>query len=120
MIAHKIITLPNGFTFTIIELDEPTVQKNFNNRFQVALEAKGKRFFPKLKKRFFEFYKNYYFYDEKSDLFNKYITLDEVTYHMKQVCDKSREECLDEIEEYVTMYNNGEDIQEVLIKNFIL
>jgi len=39
---------------------------------------------------------------------------------MKQVCDKSREECLDEIEEYVTMYNNGEDIQEVLIKNFIL
>jgi hypothetical protein len=114
------IILPNDIKFLIIEIREYQFTNLFDNRFQLVLEINGKIIFPMLKKKFFKFRDNGYLYHMKSDKYDYFdendVLLDAVSYHKLQICDKSLEECNCELMNYISMYNNGEDLKKELKK----
>jgi hypothetical protein len=110
--------LPNGIGFSVIEVTDLIVRKNFDKRFQIALEINNKRFFPMLKKRYLKFTNKNYIYSLNSEKTGQEIRLNEFSYRMKQICDKSLEECNTELMQYISMYNQGQDIKKVLKKTY--
>lgn len=106
--------LPTGLNLSIIEVDNPTAIKYFNNRFLLTLEINGKTILPKCKNKFCSFETNHYFYPLKSETNDSFIVLDFITYHEKLLCDKSLKECTDLMLSYVSMSNNGQNVRKKL------
>ena len=112
------IVLPNTIKLLIVEIDEETARENFDNRFQVAVEIDGERFFPKNKRNYLEFEESDYLYSKIPDKFGVEKVLPPELFCALKLCDKSLEDVNTEILSYMSMYNEGQDLKRELKKNF--
>ena len=112
--------ISSNIKLSIVEIDNPIVVNNFNRRFQVLLEIQNRRILPMLKNKFCEFESNNYIYLLKSEKNNNFVELNEILFHEKQLCDKTYEECTNELIRFVTMSKKGKNVKRALkrIYNF--
>lgn len=107
-------TLPNGIGLSIIEVDDPIAVEHFQNRFQLVLVVKEKKILPKLKNKFKKFESCPYIYNLRSDKTGENVRVNEILYHEKQICDRSWDDCVTELMEYISMYNRDENLKKQL------
>lgn len=107
-------TLPNGIGLSIVEVDNPIAVEHFQNRFQLVLVVKQKNILPKLKNKFRKFKSPPYIYSLKSDVTGENVQVNQILYHEKQICDRSWDDCVTELMEYISMYNREEDLKKQL------
>jgi len=104
-------TLPNDIGISVMEVDDKIVKKNFNNRFQVVLEYEDKKIFPKEKKKYLKFKEKRIVEQLKSDINKKKtIELNQIQYFEKILCDKTLEQCNDEVLNYLQLYNEDKNL----------
>ena len=104
-------TLPNDIGISVMEVDDKIVKKNFNNRFQVVLEYEYKKIFPKEKKKYLKFKEKRIVEQLKSDINKKKtIELNQIQYFEKILCDKTLEQCNDEVLNYLQLYNEDKNL----------
>jgi hypothetical protein len=112
--------LPNGIGLSILELDNSIIKTSFEDRFQVMVEIGGNRLLPKSKKKFLDFKdKNYLYFlnPEKGDMT---IEVEPEIYYEKELCDRSWDDCIKIVMEYIGMYNEGKNLREEIVKEFIM
>lgn len=112
--------LPNGIGLSILELDDPIIKTSFEDRFQIMIEIGGNRLLPKDKKKFLDFKDKSYLYFLKSEKGNMAIEVKPEIYFEKEICDRSWDDCIKIVMEYIGMYNDGENLREKIVKDFII
>ena len=106
MKVTKTKNISKNIALSIVEVDNPIAVNHFNERFQVVLEANGKRIFPRHKTKFLEFLENDCVYTLKSDITDENVRIDEVLAHELLLCDRNELDCTIEIDELSLLDDN--------------
>lgn len=106
MKVTKSKNISKNIALSIVEVDNPIAVNHFNERFQVVLEANGKRIFPRHKTKFLEFLENDCAYIHKSDTTNENVLLNEILVHELLICDRNELDCMIEIDELSLLDDN--------------
>jgi len=112
--------LSNGIGLSILELDHPLILTSFEDRFQVMIEVGGNRLLPKDKKKFLNFKINDHLYILKSKQHSEDIHVTPELFYEKKICDKTWDDCIKIIIDYIGMYNDGENLKREIAKEFTM
>ncbi|MFA5207454.1 MAG: hypothetical protein WC428_02240 [Candidatus Paceibacterota bacterium] len=119
MKIHTSITLPVvNIKLLIIEVDDNKVKNSFDNRFQLAVEFRGKRFFPKNKQKFLQFEDNNYLYTMLTNKLGTETYLNSELFFSLKLCDRLLEDVNTEAMHYISLYNQGTDLKKELKKTY--
>ncbi len=112
--------LNENLSLSIVEVDDALAVEHFTNRFQLILNAYGKRIFPKNKHKFLEFEEINYIYTLKSDKTDENVRINEIIFHELVLCDRELNDCELEMEDLCELFTQVrlEDFTNVLHINF--
>ena len=86
--------LCNGYTLSIVEVDNVQAIEHFDNRYQLVLDTgNGKRIMPKNKLKFLNFNDDDSLYTLISDKTSEDIVVDTILYHELILCDRDYFDC---------------------------
>lgn len=91
----------NDMFLSIVEVVDPMAIIHFNRRYNLILIKDNKNIFPKDKHKYFTFNENSKLYPIKSSLTIKTIYINQLLYYKLKICDKTYEECLSLIKEFI-------------------
>jgi hypothetical protein len=120
MKLHKKLILGEILTMSIIELDEPLIRNYFNDRFQIIMDIDGKKLLPNNKSKYFSFTESPYLLKIKLPDNNLKINVSTELFYKKKLCDLTMENCLEIVNKYTRMYDEGLNLKSEIEKDYIV
>ncbi len=112
--------LCNGYTLSIVEVDNVQAVEHFINRYQLVLDTgNGKHLMPKNKLKFLNFNDDDTLYTLVSDKTNEDIVVNTVLYHELILCDRDYFDCEVDLE-LLSILTSTVNLYEELINIFNL